>query len=219
MSAKEIKRAFLQSLGNLVVPNLANALAKSLKFNFLNYEILDALKEKNQNYIAVFWHGKMFAGWYVFGREKSSALVSRSKDGEILSRALKKWGYKVIRGSSHIGGKEAIELMKKSLEDGYSLSITPDGPTGPREQMKAGAAVLAKKTGKPIILTGICYKKKRVFNSWDKFELPRFFSEVTVKFSEPVYVPSDLDYDQTDALIKELGKRLSELNKSAEGNC
>lgn len=219
MSAKEIKRAFLQSLGNLVVPNLANALAKSLKFNFLNYEVLNTLKEKNQNYIAVFWHGKMFAGWYVFGREKSSALVSKSKDGEILSRALKKWGYKVIRGSSRIGGKEAIELMKKSLEDGYSLSITPDGPTGPREVMKAGAAVLAKKTGKPIILTGICYKKKRIFNSWDKFELPRFFSEVVIKFSEPVYVPSDLDYDQTDALIKELGKRLSELNKSAEENC
>ncbi len=219
MKPKEIKHTILQTLGNIVVPALANVLARTLKIEIINAEALENLKKENRNFIAAFWHGKMFAGWYVFGGKNSAALVSKSKDGEILTRALKKWGYRVIRGSSHIGGKEALELMAKAIREGYSLSITPDGPTGPREKMKAGAIVLAKKTGAPVVLAGICYEKKKTFNSWDKFELPGFFSRVRVIFSEPFYVSQNLSYDETDALIKEKEKELIELNDKAGENC
>lgn len=219
MSKEKQKATFLQSVGNAAVPFLATALVKTLKFKYVNGEVLSELKKENKNFVAAFWHGKMFAGWYVFGGKNSSALVSRSNDGEILARTLKKWGYKVIRGSSRDGGKEALQMMETVLREGYSLSITPDGPTGPREKMKAGAIVLAKKTGVPVILAGICYKKKRVFGSWDKFELPKFFSEVVVKFSEPFYVSGDLTYDETNELIMAKEKELTELNKSAEETC
>ncbi len=219
MNAKEIKRNVLQSLGNFLVPALASMLAKTLKIKIENREPLDKLLAEKKNFIAAFWHGKMFAGWYVFGGRNSAALVSRSKDGEILSRALKKWGYRVIRGSSHIGGKEALQIMEDAIKQGYSLSITPDGPTGPREKMKAGAIVLAKKTGVPVILAGISYKRKRVFSkSWDKFELPKFFSEVRLVLSEPIYVESDLTFEETDEIIKRAEEKLIELNKLAESD-
>ncbi len=219
MNAKEIKHTFLQSAGNLIVPALADALARSLKIEIENPEVLENLKKEKRNFVAAFWHGKMFAGWYVFGGENSAALVSKSKDGEILARALKKWGYEVIRGSSHIGGKEALQLMENALAKGYSISITPDGPTGPREKMKAGAVVLAKKTGVPVVLAGICYEKKRTFNSWDRFELPKLFSHVRVVLSKPFYVSTNLTYEETDMLIREKEKELIELNEKASKNC
>ena len=219
MKAKKLKQSFLQSLGNVLVPFFATLLAKSLKYEIENPEILEKLKKENRNFIAAFWHGKMFAGWYVFGGENSSALVSKSKDGEILARTLEKWGYKVIRGSSNDGGKQALEQMLNLLKHGYSLSITPDGPTGPRERMKAGAVVLAKKTGVPLILAGICYERKRIFNSWDKFELPKFFGKVKVKLSKPIYVNESLSYEETDALILRKEKELLQLNIEAEEKC
>ena len=46
--------------------------------------------------------------------------------------------------------------------------------------MKAGAVVIAKKTGTPFVLVGVGYKKKIKLKSWDKFEIPYFFSKVVV---------------------------------------
>ncbi len=207
------KPTFLQRLGNVLVPAVANLLAKSLKIEIENAEVLNELKKNNQNFIIAFWHGKMFAGWFVFGGENSSALVSKSNDGEILARTLKKWGYNVVRGSSHTGGKEALKKMEELLRKGFSLSITPDGPTGPAKEMKAGAIVLSKKTNVPVILAGICYEKKRVFNSWDKFELPAFFSRVKIRISEPFVVPSELSYEDTNGLISEKSEELNKLNE------
>jgi lysophospholipid acyltransferase (LPLAT)-like uncharacterized protein len=81
--------------------------------------------------------------------------------------------------------------------------------------MKAGAVITAKKSRTPLILFGIGYKKKRVLKSWDKFEIPKFFSEAKAVYSDPVFVNSDLSFTETSELILNCEQKLNELQVEA----
>jgi lysophospholipid acyltransferase (LPLAT)-like uncharacterized protein len=131
----------------------------------------------------MFWHGKMFAGWYAARKQTPVALVSKSKDGELLATVLRGWGYSLTRGSSSKQGREAldraIELVQTGVRD--RLVITPDGPRGPYHRFKRGAFLAAKELDVPLYHLTISYHSRILFvRSWDKFELPRPFSKVDI---------------------------------------
>jgi len=216
MKFDEIKKSVLTFLGLNVLKFFVNLLVKTYRIKIINGKYAEELQHGNKNYIVAFWHGKMLVPWYVHGNKNFSALVSRSKDGEILTRVLKKWNYEVIRGSSHIGGKEALQLLENAADKGYSVAITPDGPTGPSFKMKAGAVVLAKRKGLPLLLVGAASAKKKNLNSWDNFEIPKPFSKVIVKYSEPVYISESLNREETEILIKKYESDMIALQKEAE---
>jgi lysophospholipid acyltransferase (LPLAT)-like uncharacterized protein len=100
-----------------------------------------------------------------------------------------------------------------------SIAITPDGPRGPRHQFKAGAVVTAKKTSIPLILVGVGLKRKKILSNWDKFEIPYFFTKAAAIYSEPVYVNSNLTYDETSKIISDCEKKLNELQTQAQKFC
>lgn len=218
MSLKKTNQDLLRFLGNTLAGSLINLLIKTLTIDRKNCESFDLIS-KDQNCIVAFWHGKMFLGWYLQKNKNFSALVSRSKDGEVLANLLVKWGYRVIRGSSHIGGKEALDIMVEQSNSGNSFAITPDGSKGPARKMKAGAAVLAKKCSQNLFLVGIGYKKKIVLKSWDSFEIPLPFTKAAAVYSDPVKINIDLTYDETSKVINDLEIKLEELTKEAEAIC
>jgi lysophospholipid acyltransferase (LPLAT)-like uncharacterized protein len=190
----------------IILPPLLDLLTKTLKIEIENEKSL-----QSGNYVLMFWHGKMLAGWWLGRNKNFYAVVSQSKDGEILSRLLKRWNFKLIRGSSSKDSKEVMREMVEVLQNGYPLAITPDGPRGPREEMKIGGLIAAVRAQKPIVLCGIVYEKKKIFNSWDKFELPKFFSKVKIRLSEPKLFPTGLTKEEYEKIRKELEKNLREL--------
>ncbi|MCX8056996.1 MAG: lysophospholipid acyltransferase family protein [Ignavibacteria bacterium] len=200
-------REFLQNLGIKILPTILNLLVKTLRIEIENSNFL-----KMENFVLMFWHGKMLCGWWLGKNKNFYGVVSQSKDGEILSRLLKKWNYKLIRGSSSKDGKEVMQQMVEALKNGYSLAITPDGPKGPREKMKIGGLIAAVRSEKPIILCGIKYEKKIVFNSWDKFELPKPFSKVFIRLSEPKKFPLGLSNEEYEKIRQELELELVKLS-------
>ncbi len=201
-------KSLIQQIGLLILPPIMDLLTRTLKI-----EIENEVALQSKNYVLVFWHGKMLAGWFLGRNKNFYAVVSQSKDGEILSRLLKRWNYKLIRGSSSKDSKEVMKEMVEVLENGYSLAITPDGPRGPREEMKIGGLIASVRSQKPIVLCGIHYEKKRIFNSWDKFELPKFFSKVKIKLSEPKIFPDDLSNEEYEKIRRQLELKLKELSE------
>ena len=182
-------------------------------------EKIDELRKENKRFVIAFWHGSMLVGWFLHRpgkNEKVSALVSQSKDGEYLSAMMEHWGFTMIRGSSHIGGKEAMQLMVDEVNSGSSICITPDGPRGPRHEMKMGAVRLAQKTQTPLVLVGIAMKKKKLLHSWDKFEVPMPYSKVEICYSEPIMVPEVLNGESLDEFKKQMQNRLNVLQAEAE---
>lgn len=216
MSLKNTKQGILRFLGDHFLYFAVTALCKSLKIEKKNFKVIEELKINNQNFVLAFWHGTMILPWYLHGATDFAALTSKSKDGDLLAKILKKWKYQVVRGSSSTGGDVALGIMVDYAKNKYSIAITPDGPRGPRQQFKAGAVITAKKSGIPLILAGVGFKKKKTLNNWDKFEIPHFFTKAKIIYSEPIYVDNNLSYEETSAIISKCDEGLNRLQQSAQ---
>lgn len=215
MKAKELKKSFLRLTGHYLIDKAVNILCKSLRVKIRNEKNIERLKKENKNFIVAFWHGTMLLPWFLHRNERIAALISKSKDGDLLARLLRKWNYQVIRGSSSSGGDVALRIMIDYAINNNSIAITPDGPRGPAKKMKAGAIITAKKSGLPLVLMGVGYKRKRVLKNWDSFQIPAFFSKTNIIYSEPVFIDQNLDYDSTSGMINFCEAKLNELQNEA----
>ena len=216
MSLKNSKQQVHRFLGDHFLYYVITALCKSLKIKKENYKVIENLNSKNQNYVLAFWHGTMLLPWYLHGAPNFAALTSKSKDGDLLAKVLKKWKYQVVRGSSSTGGDVALGIMVDYARNKYSIAITPDGPRGPRQKFKAGAVVTAKKTKIPLVLTGVGFRRKKYLSNWDKFEIPYFFTAAKVVYSDAIYVDSNLNYDETSEVISKCDEELNKLQLQAQ---
>lgn len=217
MRFKQLRQDFLRWLGNLLLVGIMNVIFRTIKINCKNKAVVEKLKGEGKNFIIAFWHGNMLLGWFVHRGKNSASLISKSKDGALLAKLLGNWNYEVIRGSSNDGGKEALFKMVKLASDKKILAITPDGPKGPIHKFKAGAVITAKRTGVPIVLAGISYKRKIVMRkSWDRFEVPRVFSKTFITYSDPIYIDKTLNYEQTSECISSCEDKLNALQKEAD---
>lgn len=215
MNFRKYKQDILRIIGLFVLSQAVDLLCKSLKVTFNNREVINNLENQNKNFVLAFWHGQMLLAWYIHRNKNFTALISKSKDGDLLEKILKHWRYNVVRGSSSKGGDVALGIMVDYARNSESVVITPDGPRGPINRMKAGAVITAKKSEAPLILVGVGYNKKRVLKSWDKFEIPKFFAAAKAVYSDPVYVNSDLSFADTSEIILNCERKLNELQVEA----
>ncbi len=207
-------KRILRKTGEMILPPLMSVWMKTLKI-----KANGNINASKGRFVGAFWHGKMLVGWYLFRGNNPAAIVSESPDGELLVKLLKAWEYKIVRGSSSRSGKKALNEMVELAKEGNSIIVTPDGPTGPPRKFKAGAVVTAKRTGLPLLLCGIGCRKAVKFKSWDSFELPLPFTEVQVRFSEPVIVEENLERDEVSEKMLEAENLLNQLTQKAEQLC
>lgn len=160
--------------------------------------------------VIVLWHGRMLAAmpiWPHRGRGHA-VLVSPSDDGGLVTRALAKFGYRVVRGSTSRGGARAMRELAAALHDGASVVLTPDGPRGPRFAMNSGAAWLSRDRGRPIVTLAVAVDRAWRLRSWDRFTIPKPFARLLVTYGDPLPVPPDCDDDRLEALVGTLRERL-----------
>jgi hypothetical protein len=158
------------------------------------------------------WHCRLAIMLYVLRDKGIFALVSRSKDGEYVSRMLGKFGFNTVRGSTSRGAaRSVLKLIECGLR-GFPLAITPDGPRGPKGKVQQGVVYLAQKTGLPILPLGVCLSNRIVFNSWDNFEFPLPFGKAAVIYGEPIKVSEN---DRLDEKAVELEAVLNSLDERA----
>jgi lysophospholipid acyltransferase (LPLAT)-like uncharacterized protein len=117
---------------------------------------------RTPQYILTFWHMHLLLMLHAGYRKPISALVSQSKDGEIIARVFNWYGVSSARGSSTRGGSAAVRDMIRIARGGSNLAITPDGPRGPAQIVKHGVVATAQATGLPILPVAFMAKKKSV---------------------------------------------------------
>jgi lysophospholipid acyltransferase (LPLAT)-like uncharacterized protein len=167
--------------------------------------------EPTKKGIVVFWHGFMLPGWFAFKNTEAAAVISQSKDGEILSYLLTDWGFDFIRGSSSKGGKEVLQQIVEQAKGKWIL-MTPDGPRGPKKEMKAGAIVAAHRAQVPLYLCGIKVFCKYTFkNSWDNFVLPIPFSKIEISYSKPIHIDKNMTKEEISNTIEKIETSLNNL--------
>ena len=170
----------------------------------------------NKNAIYVSWHNKIVPITVILDKlEKKAALASASKDGELISIPLEKFGYEVVRGSSGRDAVKGLLKMVKYLKSGYIVGTPVDGPKGPIYKVKPGMLYLAQKSGKAIIPIGAASKSKWVFSkTWDKIELPKPFSKIVCILGEPIYIEPNEDLKIVATDVEEI---LLNLDRRAAG--
>jgi len=188
------------TLLSMIVP----ILLRSLKLHVVNEEPVRKLLEKKQPFVLMFWHGSMLLPWWHMRHARPAALISRSKDGQILSDILERWNYNVVRGSSSKGSKEAMEFMRRLIDYGHIVCITPDGPRGPGMELKMGGIRIAQTKEVPLVYCSVRYEQFSSLRSWDQFEIPHLFTRACLSFSDPIHVPVELDGVSLDNFRLEL---------------
>ncbi len=154
--------------------------------------------------IYVMWHGRLLMLPALYGGRGTHALTSRSRDGEIVARWIRRFGLVPVRGSSSRGGGEALRALTRVLRDGRDVVVVPDGPRGPREVLKPGVIVLARLSGAPIVPVAVGASREWRLRSWDEFRIPRPFARCVVRFGEPIRVPRTADRAAAEAARKEV---------------
>ena len=84
-----------------------------------------------------------------------------------------------MRGSSSRRGAAALLDLIRTLEEGFDLCVTPDGPRGPRYSLGPGVILLSERCQVPLLPLLIEYSAYWRFKSWDGFAVPKPFSKVT----------------------------------------
>ena len=136
-------------------------LGKSMSWTTCGAEQVDRLYQEGRNIIIAFWHGQQLMLPLAYRGHQAQILISQHRDGELIYRIVRRFGFGAIRGSTTRGGQRAFRRLIYSGRQGIDLVITPDGPKGPRHCVQPGVVALAKVTGMPIIpLTFACSKKK-----------------------------------------------------------
>jgi len=158
-------------------------------------EAYRALRQAGRPVVLLIWHGKIFVVPYFFRKRRIMALVSPSKDGELVSRLMDGWGYKLIRGSGSHPMKTAWIEMMKELKAGGEVMIIPDGPKGPDRKFKLGAIKLATETGAALVPFSFTAKRRKILHSWDRFEMFFPFTKIAAVYGAPIEVPRNLPPD------------------------
>ena len=157
------------------------------------------------NIVVASWHRHAVFLFYFFRNIKNGvAMVSRSKDGELVARVGKRFGYDSVRGSSSKGGGEALLAMINYMNKGGApkfCGTAVDGPRGPARILKKGMLVLAKETGSYFIPMACSGTKVITFHkAWDKTIIPYPFSTVVMEFHDPFIIPKDISEEELENL-------------------
>jgi len=169
----------------------------------LRYEIDDRAgvvgKPADQNYIGALWHNRLLIFPFVLRRFHGAALISASRDGDLLADAITRFGFDVVRGSSSRLGASAILQLTDVLASGGDVVITPDGPRGPAYELGPGIVYLAQKSGAAVVPVNMEYSSCWRLKSWDRFILPRPFAKICVIIGQPHRVRSTNTVDDFEA--------------------
>lgn len=168
--------------------------------------------------VYAFWHRALFPAAWIYRNLRLVVLISRSFDGEFITRIVQKLGFTVMRGSSSRGGVGGSLGMMGELEQGSAVALTIDGPRGPKYVAKPGPARLAKMSGFPMRAFYIALENPWILKTWDEFMIPKPFSRALVRFSRRIPVPVNANNAQMDACHKELQAALDRVTKFAEEN-
>ena len=165
--------------------------------------------------IYVFWHENILLPLFLRGHCNIAMLLSRHADANVLDRVARMMGFGVVRGSTFRGGSTALrELSDRAATE--SLTITPDGPRGPRRRLAVGCVFLASTLKIPIVAMGFGYDQPWRLGTWDKFAVPRIGSRSRAVVSRPIHVPSNLDREGLEAHRLGVEQILNFLSDDAE---
>jgi lysophospholipid acyltransferase (LPLAT)-like uncharacterized protein len=168
-------------------------------------------------YIYAFWHRCIVAATWYFRNRNGVLMNTTNFDGQWTRRVIERLGYLTAQGSSTRGGLRGLAVMARRLEEGYDSGFTIDGPRGPRYVAKPGPVMLARRSGRPIILFHIGVERAWTLKkSWDLMQIPKPYTRAVLVFAPLLEVAKSTDQEGLEKKHQEMQKILEHLRDVAE---
>jgi lysophospholipid acyltransferase (LPLAT)-like uncharacterized protein len=159
--------------------------------------------------VYLLWHEVLLPLLWHHRRQGVVIVVSENRDGQYLSDFARVLGYRSVRGSSSRGAARALLGAVRELQSGYSVAFTPDGPRGPRRELKPGVVAAAQRGGAVIVPVHARADRAWRLSSWDRFLIPKPAARITVSYGRPFEVgPGE---EGLAVGLTEAGVRLAEI--------
>ncbi|WP_421782869.1 lysophospholipid acyltransferase family protein [Kiloniella litopenaei] len=219
LSKRILRSTFFQNLIARLISSYIALVRSTVRWQEIIPDETRKYLEGDSNIIGCFWHARMimmFNAWKGSDRSKFHMLISAHRDGRVIAKSIENLGFNTVEGSSRRGGATALVNLKRTLDKGGAIGITPDGPKGPRMRAKTGAIKAAQMTGRPILPVTGTVARRKVFNSWDRFVLPAPFTKGVIIWGTPIYVEKHASRDQQEHYRLELEDQLNKLTQMAD---
>lgn len=162
------------------------------------------------------WHDVLFFPLLMAKPHHMSALASQHQDGSYVAESLRLLNVQPFRGSTNRGGARALKQLLHAA-DRLHITLTPDGPRGPRRTLKEGIVFLASRTGQPIVPAAFsCRRGVRINGPWTDMLLPCPFTTTFCILGEPISVPPDLSREQLDRATRQVQEATDRLYARVE---
>ena len=162
-----------------------SVLRSMVRLERVDCEALRARWRAGEPSVLAFWHGRAAMLPFFYEGAGATIMNSRHRDGEIVSRALERFGIASTRGSSSRGAVAGMLGLLRAFRAGRDLALIPDGPRGPAGIAKAGAVELARATGAPLFPLAVSCSFAVRLRSWDRLMLPLPCARVVLVAGEP----------------------------------
>jgi lysophospholipid acyltransferase (LPLAT)-like uncharacterized protein len=188
-------------------------LARSWRIRTVHEERWRTLHEAKRPVVFLLWHEALLPLLWQHRQQAIAIVVSDARDGQYLADLARALGYRAVRGSSTRGAARALLGAVRELQAGHAVAFTPDGPQGPRRELKPGVVAAAQRGGAVIVPLHAEVERAWRLHSWDRFIIPKPAARVRVVYGRPFEVaPGDAGLSQG---MTEARERLDEIAGAA----
>jgi lysophospholipid acyltransferase (LPLAT)-like uncharacterized protein len=143
-------------------------------------------------HVFLLWHEALLPLLWQHRNQSIAIVVSQAREGRYLSEFAASLGYRSLPGSSTRGGARALLNAVRELRAGRAVAFTPDGPRGPRRQLKPGVVAAAQRGGGVIVPLHAEADRCWRLDSWDRLIIPQPLTRVWITYGQPFEVaPGD----------------------------
>ena len=221
-----VRRPWVQSLLAWLVSAYLGVTLATMRWRFIDRASVDAAVASSEGVIACFWHGRIalaVACRRVLKKKPRRVLISRSPDGELIAKVVRRLSFPAIRGSANRRDAAhdqrtfaASRDVLRFIRNGGLVAITPDGPLGPAEQMPVGPVLLARIAEAPVLLFGLAAKPTLTLKSWDRTQIPLPFGRGCVVFDGLLTVARGAAAQEIESVRADWQTRLCAAQHAAE---
>jgi lysophospholipid acyltransferase (LPLAT)-like uncharacterized protein len=163
-------------------------LAMSWRMHTVNEERWRSLSQSGRAIAFLLWHEALLPLLWQHRGQGVAIVVSEAREGQYLADFAVSLGYRTVRGSSTRGAARALLGAVRELQAGRAVAFTPDGPRGPRRELKRGVVAAAQRGGGVIVPIHAEADRAWRLGSWDRFVIPKPAARVTVTYGRPFEV-------------------------------
>ncbi len=163
-------------------------LASTWRIRLVHEDRWRALYQALQPHVFLLWHEALLPLLWQHRGQGIAIVVSEAREGRYLSDFAASLGYRSLLGSSTRGGARALLGAVRELQAGRPVAFTPDGPRGPRRELKPGVVAAAQRGGAPIVPLHAEADRAWRLHSWDRLMIPKPGARVWVNYGQPFEV-------------------------------